>query len=911
MPVLEPVVATLLANTSEFLASLEAAKVAMRDFSAEAAVAGTGVADAGAAGGAALAGGIGGGATAAEGELAKTETAATKVGKAAENSGGKVNILGSILGKLPGPLGTVNAKTNEFADGLERTGNQSSGMLSALTSIPTPALIAGAAVAAVGVVSIDMANKFQSSTNKIAAAEGITTDAASKIGSGFLTTAGTVTYSGKQIADAFAGVAGQAKEVNGKALTAKQSLDLMRDSMNLAEASGAPLAAATSAITKTLQSFSMGIDKSPLVSDVLYNAANKTGQKVPQLAMAFQRVKTAMGASAPSIQEIGGLMLDLTNHGVAGRGAIAALGSAFNGITNPSAKVTAEQQKLGVSFMTMDGHLRPIKDIIGQLQPKLAGLSPTMAANELKALGFGGAAKKLATTFQAGPEIFAKSMAAIQKHGSAETAAEKATSGMTAQFEKAKAGIEDGAIALGQKLMPAVTAVAKGLAAFIAFIAKEWPTISKVFNTVFNAVKPGLELFGKAIKDIFKFITEHKAIMIGVFGAIAVAVLLPIAPILLLAGAATLIMKNWSKIENFFVNLWHSIYDGLKPVLGLLRAGFDFIVTIVKVAFSVIQQVVKIAWDIISGIVKVALDIIIGVVKVFADLLSGHWGKAWDDIKNTFMQVGNAIKDAVVGVFNAIKDFIVQVFNDMKSGIVGVWNGIFSFFSGIFGAILGVFKDAGGWLVNVGSNILGGMLHGIQSAWGWVWGFFSGLGGMVLNAVGDAFQWLRDVGWNILMGLWHGIQNGVNWVISGIKNIGGGIINAFKSVFSIFSPSKVFHGMGENLMQGLANGIVGGASLAHKAIRDVGDGLTTNFALGVSAGMSAGAISPVSVNQGGGGTTVMNVTTPIQVNGQTIAQVVTQYQLRGARSTGTVLGQYSGGSQTGAATGINVNAISR
>ena len=103
----------------------------------------------------------------------------------------------------------------------------------------------------------------------------------------FLPTAGTTTFSAQQIATAFAGVAGQAKTINGSALSAKQSLDLMKSAMDLAEASGTNLGSAAGDVTKALQVFGLNLSQSPLVSDVLYGAANKTGVSVDTLTQAF------------------------------------------------------------------------------------------------------------------------------------------------------------------------------------------------------------------------------------------------------------------------------------------------------------------------------------------------------------------------------------------------------------------------------------------------------------------------------------------------------------------------------------------------------------------------------------------------------------------------------------------------
>ena len=469
MPVMEPVVATLVANTTEFTAQLEAAKLKMAEFGAGSELSGaeSGLANLGGAGKQAGED-VALGAETAAGGLRGTETAAKDAGAAAKDTSGKFSILGNLFGNLPGPIGAATDKSEAFRGSVEKAGTSTGALGSIVGSLPSPYILAGAAIAGVAAVSVDMASKYQTATNQIAASEGITTGAAAKIGDAFLTTGGTVTFSAQQIATAFAGVAGQAKQINDGALTATQSLNLMKAAMDVAEAGGTSLSGATADITKTLQAFSLGINQAPLVSDVLYNAANRTGVSVDALSGALTRAKSRMGAAAPDVQDLGGLLLDLAAHGETGRAGISALGSAFTGIISPSKAVTAAQQALGVSFLNSKGQLDPISQIIGELQPKLAGLSAVQAAAELKTLGFGGAAIKLATTIQAGPAAYDKYVAAVEKTNSAHAAAEKASAGLHASFEKAKAGLEDAAIALGEKLLPYVTMAAQKLAEFVA-----------------------------------------------------------------------------------------------------------------------------------------------------------------------------------------------------------------------------------------------------------------------------------------------------------------------------------------------------------------------------------------------------------------------------------------------------------
>src|SRR5487761_1953505 len=107
---------------------------------------------------------------------------------------GITGTLGQLLGSVGVPMDQFKGKTEQLTGQVDKLSQSNGGLLSAISAIPT--------------------------------------GAAKKVGDAFLTTAGTTTFSASAIAAAFAGVAGQARDVNNGALSGKQSLELMRASMD-------------------------------------------------------------------------------------------------------------------------------------------------------------------------------------------------------------------------------------------------------------------------------------------------------------------------------------------------------------------------------------------------------------------------------------------------------------------------------------------------------------------------------------------------------------------------------------------------------------------------------------------------------------------------------------------------------
>src|SRR3984957_19596178 len=108
-------------------------------------------------------------------------------------------VLPPLVAELVANNSEFMAKMAESKGATEDLASGGSSNFSRLSSLGGAALLGLAGAAAiVGGASIDLAQKFQSTTTQIAANAGISTDAAAKIGKAFLGTAGTTIYSGQQ-----------------------------------------------------------------------------------------------------------------------------------------------------------------------------------------------------------------------------------------------------------------------------------------------------------------------------------------------------------------------------------------------------------------------------------------------------------------------------------------------------------------------------------------------------------------------------------------------------------------------------------------------------------------------------------------------------------------------------------------
>ena len=354
MAALEPVIATLIANTAEFTAGLDEAKAAMADFAATAGVegdaAGAGLAAGTKDGATALetdlgAAGLAGGAALHDGVEDGTKDVADDLAKDGEDAGSKFSdAMSGGLGKLANLISNTGLPLGPLSEGLEKSSDatkdldsSSSGLFNTMSGVGKVAFlglaVAGAAAAAEG---IHLAQNMQSADAAIAVAAGTSTKAATDIGNAFLATAGKSEFSGIEMADAFGQVAGQLKSAQGSALSTAQALQVMNAAGDLATAKQISLATATSTVAAAMQAFQLKTKDASSVSDLLLNASNATGQSVSALGNALDKTKTRLGGMSPPIQQLSGLLVDMTNHGETGRAAMTALTSTFTNFLKPA-----------------------------------------------------------------------------------------------------------------------------------------------------------------------------------------------------------------------------------------------------------------------------------------------------------------------------------------------------------------------------------------------------------------------------------------------------------------------------------------------------------------------------------------------------------------------------------------------
>jgi len=706
-------------------------------------------------------------------------------------AGGLENVLGPLAGSFEsaassmeaagteaegagGKMAVAGSETEAAGAKAELTGQKTSAVGGLFQKLGMGVAVAGLAFSA---ASVKMAVDFTTSTRKIAASAGISVTAAKKIGTAFLSTAGTTVYGAGQMETAYGQVAAQLGSAQGKALSASQALQVMTAAGDLAEASGVSLTAATAALGTTMQAYGLSAKQAATASSVLFQAARATNTSVTGLSSTLQRLKSGLGAMAPSLATTSALMLDLANHGESGRRALSTLQQATTALLKPlttanvaqkeatgllaqlnpslqglaqgylsgsvnaaelskaskdltstqaallgqfktyatqSIKANALTKELGLTVTTSSGQFVGWSSIIDQLKPKLAGMTQSQQLATLAQVFGQKTASALLDTISAGPAAFDKYSASVHNADVVHQAAEKNAGSLKEQMEKLKTTVEDDATKWGTILLPA---------------------LEKVLGVL-------LKVFG--------FIMDHKPILIAlgvVVGGILVASFYAWAASLFAAGGAL---------------------EFLAGPIGLI------VLAIAAIGIAVYELYTH--WTTVWSAIKQAAEVVWDAIKTAAGDVWHFLDNIWHSIENDATTIWNDVWGFLQHVWTLIKTvfentsiigLLLGHWTQIKSDAEQIWGDIVSFFEGIPGKIVGAMDTLGSDIASIATTAWHDFLTAATTAWGAVASFFEGIPGKIVGFLSTIWTDAYKIGGDII----HAIVKGVEAAATGLGHI--------------------------------------------------------------------------------------------------------------------------------------------
>jgi phage-related protein len=793
-----------------------------------------------------------------EGVKGETGKLADDMEKDGEEGGDRLSKgMGKGMEKLAGlisntglPLGGLSSKVDNAGKAMQDADGKVSGFSGTLSHLGGYALLGvGAGFAVAAVAGIKLAESMQTAEVSIANASGTGVNAAKAIGDAFLGTAFKSTFSGLEMAKAYAVVAAQLKSTEGHALSTGDAMKVMSAASDLAEAKQIDLGSATETVAKTMQVFGLKADEAAHASDVLYQGSEATKQSVESLGNQLAKMKSKLGETSGSIGQLTGLLVDMTNQHITGRAAVTGLSTGLNTLeksaeatgtatraqksafealspslqalakryedgsltskefkketeglspaqatlvasfTKASTAVQAAQSKykeLGVTAFDSQGKFVGMGSIIDQLAPKFQKMSKEQQLAAATTLFSAGAAKQMTAIIDAGPAAYNKATAAVEKHGAAEAAAKKQGETLKGEVERLGKGVEDLANRFGGVLIPVVTKLAKTLADTTVFVAQHKAAMIAL------AVVIGGPLV-VAISAYVATVVSAAASSVAAFATIASGAELAEGQTL---GATASMAAGWisSTAEavtaaGATVASWVGIGDAAMAGGAATAAGIAIGtagISLLVVGIVELASHWKEVWGDIKAVVSDAVSFIEGHWKLLLPILLGPFGLLIDGIVKFHTQI--------TGVFTSIVNFITTAWTKVKASASELITSLVSFFSQLPGRLTGFFTTIVNFVIATWTRIRATAQELVNS----VVTFFSALPGRIagfFTTVGSDAQHVWDT-------IKRDVSTLVEDVIDYFKELPGRITSGISNLAG--DVAKVWNQIGKG-----ASGLIG------------------------------------------------------------------------------------------------------
>lgn len=296
-------------------------------------------------------------------------------------------------------------------------------------------------------------------------------------------------------------------------------------------------------------------------------------------------------------------------------------------------------------------------------------------------------------------------------------------------------------------------------------------TLTKLigYGVAFFAAWKGISLIAKGFGALS---TAVEAIS-GAFGADAVAFGLPLAPLLLVVGAAAALAamfiylyKTNQHLRDEISQNWKQIQDTVKPIIA-------DITDVIKSHWTDIQKWGDAVWADIKDTILSALTIIHQLVFFTMETITFIWKHDGDLILRLVIRLAHGIAQIFTGLFqildgtmHLIADVLTGKWSHVGQDLLKITHGFWNIIVGLFrvgGALLAFIFHSAGRAIEAGWDATMSYVRGKWSdAQGWIKGQWDALVGWLSNLPGR-------VG-HALSGLWDGLASGFRSAINSIIN---------------------------------------------------------------------------------------------------------------------------------------------
>lgn len=351
---------------------------------------------------------------------------------------------------------------------------------------------------------------------------------------------------------------GQAMEYMAMAgWNAKQMVDAVPATMDLASASGEDLAEVSDIVTDSMTAFNMKAKEASHFTDVLAAAATSSNTNVGKLGESFKYAAPLAGSLGYSIEDTSLALGLMANSGIKASQAGTSMRSWLTRMAKPTDESAAAMKKLGLSLKDSHGKMKPLRTVIKETRSAFSGLSKSQKAQYAAMLAGKTGMSGLLAVVQSADGDFSKLSDAIDNcNGAAKKMADTKLDNLEGDVTLFKSAMDGAGLEIYDEIKEPLRDVVQEGTKWVANFAKEFkenfPTIKRYVTDAGEAIGQ----FATPLIQVGDWLVSHPDAIVGTITGI---------------GTALITYKVASGVTNLATSLSSLSSSGL-GVLGLTGA---------------------------------------------------------------------------------------------------------------------------------------------------------------------------------------------------------------------------------------------------------------------------------------------------------------------------------------------------
>lgn len=744
--------------------------------------------------------------------------------------------------KLLDLVAKLSFDDSEFGSGVKKSENSITNLGKTIAGV-----VSAGAILKLGKDAVTTGMNFDSAMSQVAATMGLTQDEINSTDGVFQQLRTTALDMGSSTKFSASEAAEGLNYLAMSGMDADTMMKALPITLQMAGASGIDLATTCDKLTNIMSSLGLASKDSATymnnmgtVTDVFALTSTKANTDVMGLYESISQVGATARVMQNPLSELSIATGILADNDIQASEAGTILRNLLLSLTAPTDSAKKAMDELGFSAFDTNGELRPMQDILQELNEKFSQMTTEEKMNIMNKIFNKTDLKGInALLGESGDRWDELEIAIDNCEGSAEQMYKTQNDNLKGSLTELSSAVEGLKIAISDKLTPVIRPVVDAITEFAQEVTKVIQGAEDA-NPVLEALAMVLTVLAGAFVAVK--ISSFISSLVSMVGALVLTIqtaggltgalglltgAMNINPITLIIGAigalvaAFIYLWNtsegfrnfwinmWENVTSFFQNAWNVIVSfvtqTIPQMISDIGTWFSELPFKIGEWLSVTLNNIKL-WvnEMWVSFIEMCSNILNTITEWFSQLpykigycltnalaATLQWSA---NMVNSIMQMCIKILDTIVVWFsqlpNKIWSFLTSAFERTSTWAMNMWNKFIEMCRNVLNSI-------GEWFSQLPSKIWSYLTQAIQRA-----GEFAN---NMRNKASEAGRWFSNtlinivsqipgqminIGKNIVQGVWNGIQSMASTFTNNVKNFFSGIVNSAKSALGIHSPSR-------------------------------------------------------------------------------------------------------------------------